>query len=114
MTRDEILARLTSIRDRAARATELLEAKPLTPQAMEEIQHLATSIKNELKSEYNRMAPERIQRSLTMFEISVYSPTIAEPWADTGISRLRVDTQPHDRWYEVLEAVCYKAAKYID
>jgi hypothetical protein len=87
MTRDEILARLTSIRDRAARAIELLEAKPLTSQAMAEIQHLASSLKNEIQAEYKRMVPERVQRSLTMFEISVYSPTIEEAWADTGISR---------------------------
>ena len=114
MTRDEILARLASIRDRAARAIELLETKALTSEAKTEIQHLAASLKDELQAEYKRMSPERVQRSLTMFEISVYSPTIEEAWADTGISRLRIDTEPNHRWYEVLEAVCYKAAKYID
>jgi len=100
--------------DRAARAIELLETKSLTSEAKTEIQHLAASLKDELQAEYKRMSPERVQRSLTMLEISVYSPTIEEAWADTGISRLRIDTEPNHRWYEVLEAVCYKAAKYID
>lgn len=114
MTRDEIVKRLTEIRSQAARGMALLENKPLTPEAQAQIQSLAASLKNDLESEYRRMAPEKVQRSMTLFELSVYSPTIDEAWTDTGISRLKLDTMPNARWYEVLQAVCYKAGKYLD
>jgi hypothetical protein len=39
---------------------------------------LARGIKEELQREYDRMLPERVQRTMTMFELSVYSPTIEE------------------------------------
>lgn len=42
MTRDEILAGLTSIRNQAAHAIELLGAKPLTCQTTSEIRHRAS------------------------------------------------------------------------
>jgi hypothetical protein len=38
-----------------------------------------------------------------MFELSVYSPTIEETWKDSGISRLKVDAVPDQRWQEPLE-----------
>jgi hypothetical protein len=65
------------------------------------------------QSEYDRMLPERVQRAMTMFELSVYSPTIEETWKDSGISRLKVDAIPDQRWQEPLEAVVYIAGKYL-
>lgn len=32
----------------------------------------------ELQREYSRMLPEPVQKTMTMFELSVYSPTIEE------------------------------------
>jgi hypothetical protein len=89
MTRDEILQRLQTIKDKGNRALRLLASKPLSSAAQAEIQSLARGIKEELQREYDRMLPERVQRTMTMFELSVYSPTIEETWKDSG--RLKVD-----------------------
>jgi hypothetical protein len=113
MTRDEILQRLQTIKDKGARALRLLESTPLSAEAQVEIQSLARGIKEELQREYDRMLPERVQRTMTMFELSVYSPTIEETWKDSGISRLKVDAIPDQRWQEPLEAVVYNAGKYL-
>jgi hypothetical protein len=93
MTRDEILQRLQTIKDKGSRA-RLLESKPLSAAAQAEIQSLARGIKEELKREYDRVLPERSQRTMTVFELSVYSPTIEETWKDSGIIRLKVDAVP--------------------
>jgi hypothetical protein len=50
---------------------------------------------------------------MTMFELSVYSLTIEETWKDSGISRLKVDAVPDQRWQEPLEGVVYNAGKYL-
>src|ERR1700738_5356031 len=113
MTRDEILQRLQTIKDKGSRALRLLESKPLSAAAQAEIQSLARGIKEELKREYDRMLPERAQRRMTVFELSVYSPTIEKTWKDSSISRLKVDTLPDQRWQEPLEAVVYNAGKYF-
>jgi hypothetical protein len=55
MTRDEILQRLQTIKDKGSRALRLLESKPLSAAAQAEIQSLARGIKEELKREYDRM-----------------------------------------------------------
>jgi hypothetical protein len=59
------------------------------------------------------MLPERVQKTLTVFEISVYSPTIDEAWKGTGMSRLKVDGAITGKWQEVFEAVVYKLTKYL-
>ena len=59
------------------------------------------------------MLPERVQKTMTMFELSVYSPTIEEVWRNSGISRLKIDGIPDRKWQEPLEAVVYNAGKYL-
>jgi hypothetical protein len=113
MTRDEILQRLQSIKDKGNKALRLLESKPLSAAAQAEIQGLARWLKEELQKEYIRMTPERVQKTMTMFELSIYSPTIEEAWKDSGISRLKIDGVPDQRWQEPLEAVVYTAGKYL-
>jgi hypothetical protein len=78
-----------------------------------EIRDLVIWLKNELETECRRMLPERVQRAMTLFELSVYSPTIEEAWTGTGIRRLRTDGTPSQKWYEPLEAVIYKVGKYV-
>ncbi len=114
MKRDELIVRLQTIRAQATRALVLLQSQPLNPDAQKEVQQLAAWLKSELQNECKRMAPERIQRSMTIFELSVYSPTIEEAWTESGISRLKTDAAPNQRWHEVIEAVCYTAAKYLN
>jgi hypothetical protein len=113
MTRDEILQRLQTIKDKGNRALLLLESKPQSATTQAEIQGLARWIKEELQGEYNRIMPERVQKTMTMFELSIYSPTIEEAWKDSGISRLKIDGIPDQRWREPLEAVVYNAGKYL-
>lgn len=113
MTREETLQRLQVIRDKGSRALRLLESKPLTDAALAEIQSLARWLKEELQTEYKRTLPEGVQKTMTMFELSVYSPTIEETWKHSGISRLRIDDVPDQRWQEPLEAVVYTAGKYL-
>lgn len=74
MTRDEILQRLQTIMTNARRALQLLESQPLTPDAQAEIQNLVIWLKDELETEHRRVLPERVQRAMTLFELSSTRP----------------------------------------
>src|SRR5260370_23663775 len=74
---------------------------------------LAQWIKEELHNEYNRMLPERAQKTMSVFELSVYSPTIEETWKKSGIRGLKIDGPLDQKWQEPLEAVVYNAGKYL-
>jgi hypothetical protein len=50
---------------------------------------------------------------MSIFELSIYSPTIEETWKDTGIRRLKLDGGINGDWSEVFEAVVYKISKYL-
>jgi hypothetical protein len=113
MTRTEILQRLQTIKDKGTQALKLLESKPLSVDAQAEIRSLAQWIKDELHTEYDRMSPDRAQRTMSMFELTVYSPTIEETWKTSGISRLKIDGVLDHKWQEPLEAVVYNAGKYL-
>ena len=113
MTRTEVLQRLQTIMDKGTRALGLLESKPLSVAAEAEIRSLTQWIKEELQSEYGRMLPERAQRTMSVFELSVYSPTIEETWKKSGISRVKTDGVLDRRSQEPLEAVVYNAGKYL-
>ena len=113
MTRTEILQRLQTIKEKGTQALRLLESKPLSVDTQTEIRSLAQWIKEELHNEYNRMLPERAQKTMSVFELSVYSPTIEEAWKKSGISRLKIDGALDQKWQEPLEAVVYNAGKYL-
>ena len=113
MTRAEILQRLQTIKDKGTQALRLLESTPLSADTEAEIRGLAQWIKEELHNEYSRMLPQRAQRTMSVFELSVYSPTIEETWKKSGISRLKVDGTLDHKWQEPLEAVVYNAGKYL-
>ncbi|RSL18690.1 hypothetical protein EDE15_4289 [Edaphobacter aggregans] len=113
MTRTEVLLRLQAIKENGARALRLLESKPLSTATEAEIRSLTQWIKDELQNEYHRMLPERAQKAMTLFERSVYSPTIEETWKKSGINRLRTDGVLDQKWQEPLEAVIYNAGKYL-
>jgi hypothetical protein len=91
MTRAEILQRLQTIKDKGTQALKLLDSTPLSADTEAEIRGLAQWIKEELHNEYNRMLPERTQKTMSVFELSVYSLTIEESWKKSGISRLKID-----------------------
>lgn len=92
---------------------KLLESKPLSVNTQTEIRHLARWIKEELHNEYIRTSPERVQKNMSVFELSVYSPTIEETWKKSGISRLKIDGTLDGKWQDRLEAVVYNAGKYL-
>jgi hypothetical protein len=50
---------------------------------------------------------------MSIFELSIYSPTIEETWKDTGIRRLKVEGAIDRNWSEVFEAAVYKISKYL-
>ena len=106
MTRMEILQRLQTIKNKGTQALKLLESKPLTVDAQAEIRSVAQWIKNELHNAYERISPERAQRTMSVFELTVYSPTIEER---SGISRLKIDGVLDHKWEEPLETVVYNA-----
>jgi hypothetical protein len=80
MTRTEILQRLQTIKEKGTQALRLLESKPLSVDTQAEIRSLSQWIKEKLHNEYNRMLPKRAQKTMSVFELSVYSPTIEETW----------------------------------
>jgi hypothetical protein len=113
MTRTKILQRLQTIKDKGTQALKLLESTPISVEAQAEIRSLAQWIKDELHNEYDRMSPERAQRTMSVFELTVYSPAIEETWKTSGISRLKIDGVLDHKWQEPLEAVVYNAGKYL-
>ncbi len=50
---------------------------------------------------------------MTIFELSVYAPTIEEAWKESGIRRLSVEWKADWKWKETIEAVTYKVSKYM-
>jgi hypothetical protein len=114
MTRAEILQRLQVIQDKGARALRLIDSTPLSTGTQAEIRSLAERLKEKLRNEYNRMSPAGGgQKTMSVFELSVYSPTIEETWKTSGISRLKIDGVLDQKWRESLEAVVYNAGKYL-
>jgi hypothetical protein len=105
--RQEILDRLQSIRDKGNEALRLLESKPLSPEAITEIQNLTHSIKQELQAEYTQMLPERVQKTSTIAKRASTPRRLMEGYGywsaqDRGVP----DRNP-------LEAVVYKAGLYL-
>jgi len=113
MKQDELLQRLQTISDRGNQAISMLEITPRTTQAEAEARRITAWLKNELQREFLRTYPERAQKAMTIFELSVYAPTIEEAWKQSGISRLKVEGVPTKKWTKALEAVVYTACKYI-
>jgi hypothetical protein len=113
MTRVEVLRRLQNIRSKAKRALDLLQAQPAPTAAQAEIQSLAQWLKDELYSEYARISTERVQRTMTMFELSVYLPTIREALTESGIGQLKIDSTPGSTWFQSLEVVFERAGKHL-
>lgn len=91
----------------------MLEELPPDPASEVAIRSRTTELKRELESEFIRTQPERAQRSMTIFELSVYSPTIEETWKESGIRRLKIEGQIDWKWKDVLEGVAYKVSKYL-
>lgn len=90
MKRDELLQRLKVIRDQGSRALHLLDTKPLTAKILSEVQSVTRSIKEQLEIEYQRTSPERAQKAMSIFELSVYAPTIEEAWKAISDRRVRL------------------------
>jgi hypothetical protein len=113
MTRQEALQKLETIKSNSLRVLRLLETVPRTSESDREIRDLTALLKVELQTEYEGMLPEGVQKKLSMFDISTYSPTIEETWRGSGISRLKTDGVINGRWSEVLESIVYNTSKYI-
>jgi hypothetical protein len=113
MTHYEGIQRLQTISKDAVRLLHHLEKQPCTSDQETELRQLAAALKKSLQEEYDRIIPERTQKKMTLFELTVYSPTIEEVWKETGISRLKIEGAISRRWQEVFEAVAYKTSKYV-
>ena len=113
MKRDEALQRLQSIKSQGLSVLRLLETDPQTETCEAEIRNLTAELRRELEAEYARTLPARAQKAMSIFELSVYSPTIEEMWKDSGIRRLKLEGVIDGNWSEVLEAVVYKTSKYL-
>ena len=112
MTHSEGIRRLKAIGGDAVRLLHHLEKQPCTSAQETELRQLAAALKKSLQEEYDRIIPARAQKNMTLFELTVYSPTIEEVWKGTGISRLKVEGTISKRWRDVFEAVAYKTSKY--
>jgi hypothetical protein len=113
MKHDEAIQRLQSIKSQGLQVLRLLEEKPRSAASDAEIRNRTAQLRGELESEYTRTLPTRAQKSMSIFELSIYSPTIEETWKDTGIRRLKVEGAIDRNWSEVFEAVVYKISKYL-
>jgi hypothetical protein len=83
MTREEVLHKLREISNCGTELLRRLDRRPLDQENEAALRVLAQAVQDELRGEYERMLPERVQKTLTVFEISVYSPTIDEAWKGT-------------------------------
>ncbi len=113
MTRQEASQKLRLIGTQCVEILGLLEQLPPHPISEAAIRNRTTELKQEIESEYVRTQPERAQRSMTIFELSVYAPTIEEVWKESGIRRLKVEGKIDWKWKEVIETVAYKVSKYV-
>ncbi len=113
MTKEEASQRLRLIGRRCVEILSLLEQLPPNSASEAAIRSQTTELKRELESEFVRTQPERAQRSMTIFELSVYSPAIEEAWKDSGIRRLKLEGKIDRKWKEVMESVAYTALKYL-
>jgi hypothetical protein len=113
MTRSEAILRLSTISKDALRLLRHLEGRQSDSDQDAEFRRLAADLKSSVQEEYDRIIPARAQKGMTLFELTVYSPTIEEVWKETGISRLKVDGPISKKWQDILEAVAYKTSKYI-
>ena len=113
MKHDEAIQRLQSIKGQGLQVLRLLEEEPRTAASDAEIRNLTAQLRGELEAEHARTLPTRAQKSMSIFELSVYSPTIEETWKDSGIRRLKLDGAINGDWGEVIEAVVYKISKYL-
>jgi hypothetical protein len=113
MKHDEAIQRLQSIKSQGLQVLRLLEEQPRSADSEAEIRSLTAQLRGELEAEYARTLPTRVQKSMSIFELSIYSPTIEETWKETGIRRLKLDGAINGDWGEVFEAVVYKISKYL-
>jgi hypothetical protein len=113
MKRNEALQRLQSIKSQGLQVLRLLDTDPRTAICEAEIRNLTGQLRRELEAECARTLPARAQKAMSIFELSVYSPTIEEMWKETGIRRLKLEGAIDGNWGEVLEAVVYKTSKYL-
>src|ERR1700720_4337830 len=113
MKRDEGIQRLQSIKSQGLQVLRLLEEKPRSAASDAEIRSRTVQPREELEAEYTRTLPTRAQKSMSIFELSICSPTIEETWKDSGIRRLKLDGAINGDWSEVFEAVVYKISKYL-
>lgn len=67
-----------------------------------EVQSLFRELKEDLKSECKLMDTIRGQASLSDVESQFYHPAIRDAWANTSISSIPWNSQPNQRWCDVL------------
>ena len=107
MKRHEVLQKLHHIGMRGTDLLHRIESNPRTDEAEAELRELAQAIQGELRDEYERMHADQWTNSLTVFEISVYSPTICRMWKDTVINGLDVHAEIGAKWQEVFAAIIH-------
>jgi hypothetical protein len=113
MTKNEASQRLREIGTQCSEVLGLLEELPPSSVSAAAIRTRTAKLQQELESEFLRTQPERAQRTMTIFELSVYSPTIEETWKESGIRRLKMEGEIDWKWKEVIEAVAYNVSKYL-
>lgn len=113
MTKEEALQKLRLFAGQGLEILQLLEQENQYSSSGDKIRTLTSRLKKELEAEYARTQPERAQRSMSIFELSVYSPTIEETWKETGIRRLKTEGAIDKKWQEVMESIAYKVSKYL-
>jgi hypothetical protein len=113
MTKEEASQRLRLIGTQCSEILRLLEHLPPDSISEAAIRGRTTGLKRELESEYVRTQTARAQRSMTIFELCVYSPTIEETWKESGIRRLKAEGKIDWKWREAVVSVAYKVSKYL-
>ncbi len=113
MTRDSILQKLQSIRDRCTEALLLLETTPLSAESQSQVQAIVLELQRELWSEYDRIRSSRGQKTLSLFELSAYSPSVSEAWTRSGIEFLDASAEPDQRWEKTIKALALVAERHL-
>jgi hypothetical protein len=113
MTKDEASHKLRAIGTQCSEILGLFEQLPPSPVSAAAIRNRTAKLRQELEAEFVRTQPERAQKNMTIFELSVYAPTIEEAWKESGIRRLRAEEKIDWKWKDVIEAVAYKVSRYL-
>jgi hypothetical protein len=110
----EIRERLRDIGTEADALMMLFKDGRVSAAEAEQARERFRLLKEQLESAYRSMATVRGEAALSRVASAFYWPAIQDAWANSGISGVRWDTHPHDKWFDALYEVRFYMSYWGD